>query len=145
MFTDDAVECSLITGKGRIAPLKSQSVCRLELMGVLIAVRLTETLVEEMVTKVEKITLWGDSITALHWIRQTSSTYKAFVGNRVSEIHTIINNLEATLGAGAVTWRYVPTKANPADYITRGLSPTELGTGFRYNSGPKFLYESAEL
>ena len=26
-----------------------------------------------------------------------------------------------------------------------GLSPTELGTGFHYNSGPKFLYESAEL
>jgi len=39
----------------------------------------------------------------------------------------------------------VPTESNPADDITRGLSPTELGTGFRYNSGPKFLYESAEL
>ena len=26
-----------------------------------------------------------------------------------------------------------------------GLSPTELGTGFRYSSGPKFLYESAEI
>ena len=29
--------------------------------------------------------------------------------------------------------------------ITQGLSPTELGKGFRYNDGPKFLYESAEL
>ena len=60
VFTDDKVECSLIAGKGRVAPLKSQSVCRLELMGALVAVRLTETLIEEMVTKIEKITFWSD-------------------------------------------------------------------------------------
>ena len=72
-------------------------------MGALVAVRLTQTLVEEMVTKMEKISFWSDSTTVLHWIRQTSSTYKAIVGNRVSEIHTIMSNLEATLGAGAVS------------------------------------------
>ena len=44
-----------------------------------------------------------------------------------------------------MSWRYVPTDSNPADDITRGLNPTERGTGFRYNDGPKFLYESAEL
>ena len=44
-----------------------------------------------------------------------------------------------------MSWRYVPIEANPADDISRGLSPTELCKGFRYNSGPKFLYESAEL
>ena len=101
--------------------------------------RLTETLVEEMVTKVEKIAFWSDSTTVLHRIRQTSSTYKWFVGNRASEIHTVMSNLEATLGAG------VPTESNPADDITRGVSHTEVGTGFRYNNGSKFLYESAEL
>ena len=129
-FIDDTVECSLIAGKGRVAPLKSQSICRLELMGALVAMRLTQTLVEEMVTKIETITFWSDSTTVLHWIRQTSSTYKAFVGNRVSEIHTIMSSLEATLGAGAVSWRYVPTEANPADDLTRGLSPTELARAF---------------
>ena len=84
LFTDGTVDA----GKGRVAPLKSQSVCRLELMGALVAVRLTQTLVEEMVTKVEKIIFWSDSTTVLHWIRQTGSTYKAFVGNGVSEIHS---------------------------------------------------------
>ena len=103
-------------------------------MGALVAVRLTQTLVEEMVTKIEKITFWSDSTTVLHWIRQTSSTYKAFVGNWVSEIHTIMSNLEATQGAGAVSWRYVPPEANPADDITWGLRPMELGTGIRYSS-----------
>ena len=51
VFTDDTVECNLIAGKSRVAPLKSQSISRLELMGPLVAVRLTQTLVEEMVTK----------------------------------------------------------------------------------------------
>ena len=106
--------------------------------------RLTGALVEEMMTKMEKITFWSDSTTVLHWIRQTSSTYKAFVGNRVSEIHTIMSNLEATLGVGTVSWRYVSTDSNPADDITRGPSLIELGTGFRYNDGPKFLYDIAQ-
>jgi len=136
VFTDDTVECSLIAVKGRVAPLKSQSVCRLELMGALVTVQLTETLVEEMFTKVEKMSFWSDSNTVLHWIHQTSSTRKAFVGNWVSEIHTIMSSLEATLGAGAVSWKYVPTESNPADDITLELSPTKLGTGFRCNSGP---------
>ena len=144
-FTHDTVECSLIAGKGRVSPLKLLSICWLELMGALVAVRLAETLVKEMTAKIEKVIFWSDSTTVLHWIRQISSTYKAFVGNRVSEIHTIMSNLETSLGAGTVSWRYVPTEANPADDISRGLGPTELCKGFRYNSGPKFLYESAEL
>ena len=144
-FEDGTVECSLLAGKGRVAPLKLQSICRLELMGALIAARLAETLVAEMMMKVENLTFWSDSTTVLHWIGQTSSSYKAFVGNRVSEIHTIVSNLETTLGAGTVRWRYMMTEANPADDTTRGLSPAELSKDFRYNSGPMFLYESAEL
>ena len=72
-------------------------------MGALIAARLAETLAAELMTKIEKITFWSDSTTVLHWFHQTSSHYKAFVGNRVS--HTIISNLETTLGAGTVSWR----------------------------------------
>ena len=144
-LTDDTIECSLIAGKGRAAPLKLQSVCGLDLMGALVAVRLAETPVKEMTAKIEQMVFWSDSSTVSHWIRQISSTYKAFVGNRVSEIHTIMSNLKAIPGAGTVCWRYVQTEANPADDITHGLSPTELCKGFRYNSGPKFLYESVEL
>jgi len=130
-FEDETVECRPVAGKGRVVPLKAQSICRLELMGVLIAARLAETLVAEMMTKVEKVVFWCD--------------YKAFVGNRVSEIHTIKSDVEATLGVGTVSWRYVPSEYNPADGITRGLRPAELNMGHRYNDGPEFLYESAEL
>ena len=34
-FKDNVVECRLVAGKGRVAPFKAQSICRLELMAAL--------------------------------------------------------------------------------------------------------------
>ena len=62
---EDNIECRLVAGKGRVAPLKAQSICRLELMGALIAARLEETLTAELITKIKKITFWSDSTTVL--------------------------------------------------------------------------------
>ena len=132
-FEDNVGECRLVAGKGRVVPLKAQSICRLELMGALIAARLAETLAAELMTKIEKITFWSDSTTVLHWFHQTSSNYKAFVGNRVSETHTIMSNLETTLGRRTVGWRYVPTGDNPANDITRELHPVGLYVKHPYN------------
>jgi len=73
-FKDNLVECRLVAGKGRVAPLKAQSICRLELMAALTGARLAETVAAELMTKIEKITFWRDSTTVLHWIYQTSST-----------------------------------------------------------------------
>ena len=120
------MECRLVAGKGRVARLKIQSICRLELMGALLAARLAETLAMVLTMKIEKMTFLSDSTTVLHWIGQTSSNSKTFEGNQVSEIHTIMSELESTLRAGTVYWRYVPTEYNPADDITRGLRPAQL-------------------
>ena len=68
------------------------------------------------------------------------------MGNRVSEIHTVMNNLETTPGAGTVSWRYVPKgENNPADDITRGLHPVELNLSHSYSAGPEFLYKVTEF
>ena len=98
-----------------------------------------------IIRKIEKVVFCCDSTIVLHWIHQTNSHYKAFVGNRGSEIHPIKSDLEATLEVGMVSWRYVPSEYNLADDITRRLRPAELNMGHRYNDGPKFLYEPAEL
>lgn len=126
-FEDGTVESRLVARKGQGEPLKAQSICRLELMGALVAMRLAETLVSEIMTKIQKITFWSDSTTVLHlhWIHQMSSTYKTFVDNQISEIHSIMRNLKAILGAGTVNWRYVPLESNPADDITCRLRPSE--------------------
>ena len=65
-FEGNTVECRLVAGIGRVAALKTQSICRLELMGALVAVSLAETLVAEMMTKIEKMTYWSDSTIVLN-------------------------------------------------------------------------------
>ena len=72
-------------------------------MRALIAARLAQTLAAEFMTKIEKITFWSDSTAVPHWIHQTSSNYKAFVGNQISEIHIIPSNVETVLEAGTVS------------------------------------------
>lgn len=60
-----------------MAPLKAHSICRLELMGALIGVRLAETVVKELTIEINAVVFWSDSTTVLHWIKQISSSYKA--------------------------------------------------------------------
>ena len=48
---------------------------------------------------------WAGSVTILSW--------KIFVGNRVTEIHTYTTPSE---------WKYCPGEDNPADYLSRGLT-----------------------
>lgn len=56
-----------------------------------------------------------------------------------------MSDLDATLGAGKVCWRQVPTESNPADDITRGLHPDQLNVNHPYYGGPEFLLKSAKL
>ena len=100
-FEDTTVECRLVAGRGRVTP-PEDSICRLELMGALLEARPAETLATELTMKIAKINFWSDSTTVLHWIGQTSSNYKEFVGNRVSKIRNFMSELESTLGASTV-------------------------------------------
>ncbi|KAK2558705.1 hypothetical protein P5673_018910 [Acropora cervicornis] len=60
---DNMVECRHVAGK-------AQSICRLELMGALLAAHPAGTLTAELMTKIEKIAFWSDSTTVLHWIHK---------------------------------------------------------------------------
>ena len=42
-----------------MAPLKAQSICRLELMGALIGARLAETVVNELTIRVDAAVFWS--------------------------------------------------------------------------------------
>ena len=72
----------------------------------------------------------SDSIDVLYWIQRESQNSKPFVANRVGEIQ-VSNNSEQ--------WRYLPTKLNPFDLLTRGLSVSTLAEEGKWWSGPAFL------
>ena len=78
----------------------------------------------------ECVTFWVDSLYVVFWIQGQSRDYKPFVSHRIGEIPEHSNPDQ---------WRYVPTKLNPADHGTRGLTVSELAECELWWKGPKFL------
>ncbi|UYV77380.1 hypothetical protein LAZ67_15000798 [Cordylochernes scorpioides] len=85
----DGVEVGLVMSRGKVAPLKSFSIPRLELQAALIASRMGNFIMKEMDIRLERVRYWSDSQTVLKWIRSESGRFKQFVGNRVGAIHEL--------------------------------------------------------
>lgn len=74
----------LIASKTRVAPLKAVTIPRLELMGAVLATRLSTNILRTI--NVNGVTYWTDSTNVLYWIRNQSRIFKPFVANRVAAI-----------------------------------------------------------
>jgi len=129
-FEDGSVTTRLIASKTRLAPLKTVSIPRLELMGALIGLRLANQVCSALDIPSSNVTYWVDSLNVGYWIRGQSREYKPFVAHRVGEIHEKSNPNQ---------WRYVPTDMNPADLGTRGMTAQELTDSSKWWNGPNFL------
>lgn len=125
---DGSILLSLIGGKGRLAPLKPQSIPRMELQAALIAARFATYILEAHERKPEKVYFWTDSSTVLKWLRSDSCSFKSFVAHRIGEITEITK---------VADWRYVPSALNVADDATRMTKGFE--TTSRWFTGPDFL------
>jgi len=111
--SDGEIHCPFLIGKGRVAPLQFISIPRLELTAALLAARLSAYLVRELNLTVRQIVFWTDSVLVLRYLSSTSARLATFVANRVRRIRELSNVSQ---------WRYVPTKDNPADLASRGLT-----------------------
>lgn len=133
---DGSVMVHLLTSKSRVAPLenlkknkKSLSIPRLELSSALLLAHLYEK-VAKNITVATKCRFWTDSTIVVCWLSSSPSRWKQFVANRVSEIQHITK--------GSV-WNHVAGEDNPADIISRGMSPAQLQYESRWFHGPKWL------
>ena len=60
--------CSLILGKSRLAPIKSTTIPRLELMAAVLAVKVDKMLHSELDYEIKESLFWTDSTTVLRYI-----------------------------------------------------------------------------
>ena len=125
------VSCSLLMAKSRVAPLKQVSIPRLELTAAVVATRVNKMLLRELTLPIDETYYWTDSMTVLRYIRNESARFHTFVANRVSVIREESNPEQ---------WFYVPTKENPADDCSRGVTVERFLSDERWFNGPPFLH-----
>ncbi|GFT44317.1 putative RNA-directed DNA polymerase from transposon X-element [Trichonephila clavipes] len=124
------VKIRLIRAKSRVAPLKTMTIPRLELMACCIGARLVHSVYAALDVPDLKIIAWSDSMVALWWLKDHGD-WSVFVANRVNEINSLVPSQ---------FWRHVPGELNPTDLLSRGISP-RLFSDSLWWEGPSWLLE----
>ena len=127
-------EISLAMSKCRVAPIKTATLPRLELMAAAMATRLVQFVKSAIHFQHDDssshIHLWTDSQIVLHWIYKSHHQSKPFISHRVTEI----------VGAfPANSWSFTPSGDNPADLLTRGVSAQQFFSLELWLHGPQWL------
>ena len=121
-------------GKARVAPLKYITIPRMELAAATLSVKISVMLRKEFQIPITREIFWTDSEAVLDYIRnQSRKKFKVFVANRVKIIWENFCDSQ---------WFHVNTKANPADYCSRGMDVNNTEATKTWFNGPSFLWES---
>ena len=131
VYQDGRVLVRHVKTATKLAPLKTVSVCKLELNAGLLGARLAQFVQMALKRRLDNRFFWTDSSTVRNWVRAVSSHYQVYVSHRIGEIQTLTEPQE---------WRFIPGRLNPADAATRSkLEEDEIPSWWL--DGPAFLYE----
>lgn len=110
---------SLITAKSKVSPRKVISLARLELCAILVLVQLIKNILVACQTRISfrNIFAFSDSTVALCWAHASPHRWNTFVANRVSKIQNDLSPKNLF---------HVSGTENPADCLSRGLTPSQI-------------------
>ncbi|EFO94461.1 hypothetical protein CRE_13318 [Caenorhabditis remanei] len=129
---------TLLTSKNKIRPSKHESwtIPKLELLAIQLASNLACAIVAELRITINSIKLFTDSSCSIYWVLSENNP-RQWVANRKT---TINDNMKKMEECGIpTTIHHCPTKQNPADYATRGMSTREVQNSKMWFEGPSFL------
>ena len=118
---------TLVMSKTRVAPLDGRSIPELELCGAHLLAKILTTTSD---ISVDDIRAYSDSTIVLAWLDGSPKREKIYVANRICKITKLIPTK---------AWGYVPSKENPADCASRGISASELVDHPLWWQGPPWL------
>lgn len=128
--SSDEFEVSLVMSRGRVAPVKTITLPRLELLAALLTARLVTHVIKALQLSQVKYICYTDSMVSLGWIRGDATRWKAFVANRVVEIQQL---------TPPSCWRHCVGTDNPADMVSRGVNADTLAQSSLWLHGPDWL------
>ena len=106
----------------------------MELVAATLFIKNYVMLQKEFQIPITREIFWTDSEAVLDYIRnQSRKKFKVFVANRVKIIWENFCDSQ---------WFHVNTKANPADYCSRGIDVNNTKATETWFNGPSFLWES---
>ena len=128
---DTCTRSDLLMSKARVAPCREGrlTIPKLELTASLVGARLIHYLTN--LFKFKTIYLWSDSKVAISGITSDRDIKDVYIANRVAEVKTLITQRQVKV-------MYVPTKDNPADYLSRGCTSKQLKSS-NWLHGPSWL------
>ncbi|EGT52329.1 hypothetical protein CAEBREN_32802 [Caenorhabditis brenneri] len=143
-FPDAPPVITLLAAKNKIKSAQNESwtIPKLELFSIEIGTNMAVTAVNEIRIPIVEACFFTDSSCAWFWIKTRKST-RQWVSNRVEAIHAN-SDILTKLGI-EVNFRHCPTKENPADIATRGMSTSELQNCSLWFHGPEFLKKERSL
>ncbi|XP_055584730.1 uncharacterized protein LOC129737593 [Uranotaenia lowii] len=132
MPVDSGWNCALVMAKTKVAPLKQQSIPRMELEAAVLGSHLANTVESNHDLKITKRVFWTDSRTVLSWIRSDQRRYKPFVAFRIGSIlhETKVDE-----------WKWVPSKSNIADILTKWTNGHSISSDDSWFRGPSLLFQ----
>ena len=128
--SNGTVHTSLVISKTRVAPIKKQTIPRLELCGALILAQLLSHCKEVLNIPMQSVFAWTDSTIVLSWLQGNPRRFKVYVGNRVAQIMDLTS---------PDCWNHVISAENPADCACRGMFPSEILEHQLWWNGPTWL------
>ncbi len=133
---------AFVAAKGKVIG-KRLSTPRSELQALVVSCRLAKTILKETedVVNVGKVVFWVDSTAVYFWVKNDKDRYVPFVANRLPEVHNVLDELQQY----QPEVRYVNTKENPADLLTRVRTVEEFEEQFDFwVKGPDFFTEGVK-
>jgi hypothetical protein len=118
---------AFVAAKGKVIG-KKPSIPRSELQALVFSCRLAKTILKETegVVDVGKVVFWFDSTAVYFWVKNDRERYVPFVANRLTEVHDTFDELKQY----QLEIRYVNTKQNPADLLTRPRTVDDFKADF---------------